>query len=153
MPEKRLISRGSPPRRRGSIGEETRRRCCAFTLVELLVVMAILAVLLGILMPSLTGTVEYARVVVCQAHVHKLQLGCMQFTQDHEEQQKSLHHIHLLFGWDSETFAYTLHLQSDEKITWRLFFYNIWWTLIEGMYRGDEDALLDSQSETSPHNG
>lgn len=47
----------------------------AFTLVELLVVIAVIAVLMGILMPALGSAREQARRTVCSAHMHDLGLS------------------------------------------------------------------------------
>ena len=46
----------------------TRRAPGGFTLVELLVVMAIISLLVSILLPSLMGAKELAREVICQAN-------------------------------------------------------------------------------------
>ena len=47
----------------------------AFTLIELLVVIAVIAVLMGILMPSLRMAREQARSIVCSSNLKTLVLG------------------------------------------------------------------------------
>jgi prepilin-type N-terminal cleavage/methylation domain-containing protein/prepilin-type processing-associated H-X9-DG protein len=46
-----------------------------FTLVELLVVIAVIALLLGILMPALSRSKEHAKGVVCQSNLHQIGMG------------------------------------------------------------------------------
>lgn len=56
----------------------------AFTLVELLVVMAIIAILLTLLFPAIRGAVEYARRTVCMSNMRSLQLAHTLYTADHD---------------------------------------------------------------------
>lgn len=60
---------------RPSFGEPPRRAGCAFTLAELLVVMAVIAVLLGILVPSLSAAKERARLAACAVQMRGVGVG------------------------------------------------------------------------------
>jgi len=56
----------------------------AFTLVELLVVIAVIALLVSILLPSLAHAREVARKAVCQTNLRSLQVGNEAYQADHE---------------------------------------------------------------------
>lgn len=57
----------------------------AFTLIELLIVIAILAVLIGALAPSLAGARRTARSGVCQSNVRQLILALDTYANDHAD--------------------------------------------------------------------
>jgi len=55
----------------------------AFTLVELLVVVAIIVALLAILLPSMNRAIAIAQSVQCQSQERQIMLGCMTYSSDH----------------------------------------------------------------------
>src|SRR3954447_17509106 len=55
----------------------------AFTLVELLVVIGIIAVLVGILLPTLAKARAAAQNVACCSNARQLALGAVMFAQEH----------------------------------------------------------------------
>ena len=57
----------------------------AFTLIELLVVIAIIALLLGIMLPTLSLVKERGRNTVCQVHLHGLGLALLTYSTENEE--------------------------------------------------------------------
>lgn len=57
----------------------------AFTLVELLVVVSIIALLVAVLLPSLQKAREQARSVKCLANLHAYALGMMSYTAEHRD--------------------------------------------------------------------
>jgi len=56
----------------------------AFTLVELLVVIGIIAVLISIIMPSIGGIRRQSKAIGCQANQKNLYAVCVQFANDHK---------------------------------------------------------------------
>ncbi len=61
------------------------RRHAAFTIVELLVVIAVIAVLAAILLPVFAQAREKARQTNCQAHLKQWALATLMYTEDHDE--------------------------------------------------------------------
>jgi prepilin-type N-terminal cleavage/methylation domain-containing protein len=68
----------STSRERGTRGSS------AFTLIELLVVIAVIALLVGLLLPSLRGAREAARATVCAAHIRGVILSQAAYETDHK---------------------------------------------------------------------
>lgn len=59
-----------------------RKRRCGFTLVELLVVVAIIALLIAILLPALDGARYAARIATCQANLRQFTVGLNTYATD-----------------------------------------------------------------------
>ena len=57
----------------------------AFSLIEILVVIAIIAILAAILFPAFARARENARRTSCQSNLKQIGLGIMQYTQDYDE--------------------------------------------------------------------
>ncbi|MCA9271065.1 MAG: DUF1559 domain-containing protein [Planctomycetales bacterium] len=55
-----------------------RRRACAFTLVELLVVITIIGVLVSLLLPAVQSARESGRMAQCKNHLRNLAMACIQ---------------------------------------------------------------------------
>jgi len=68
----------------------------AFTLIELLVVIAIIALLIGILVPSLNGAREAALSTTCMARMRELAYATEYYARDHKDQ---IWNIDVNDGW------------------------------------------------------
>lgn len=62
---------------------------CGFSLIELLVVLAIIGLLAALLLPSLSSAKERARRVRCSNHLRQLLLGANMYGSDNQEQLPS----------------------------------------------------------------
>lgn len=73
---------GLQPNPTGSSVMTTQATAKAFSLVELLVTVSIMAVLIAILLPSLSIARQAARTAVCMSNTHQLGLAASMYTQD-----------------------------------------------------------------------
>src|SRR3954470_796791 len=62
-----------------------RTNCRAFTLVELLVVIGIIAILIAILMPALRRAKEAASGIACSSNQRQLMMAFLLFAADHKQ--------------------------------------------------------------------
>jgi len=61
------------------------RRCGAFTLVELLVVVSVMALLIGLLLPALAQARHYARRVTCSSNLHQVGVAIHIYAEDFQD--------------------------------------------------------------------
>ena len=61
-----------------------KKKC--FTLVELLVVIAVIALLMGLLMPALARVRQIAHRMICGSNLASIGKGCLIYAQDHDEE-------------------------------------------------------------------
>jgi prepilin-type N-terminal cleavage/methylation domain-containing protein/prepilin-type processing-associated H-X9-DG protein len=77
-------SPAQPPSRASAHGLSCAPRRPGFTLVELLVVIGIIAVLIGILLPVLSGVRERSRSLKCQSNLKQVVSALMAYAADHK---------------------------------------------------------------------
>lgn len=78
---------------RGSSSRRLKANACAFTLIDVLVTSAVIALLIGILLPSLSGAQENARRLVCRSNVRQIGLGIIMYADDNNGRMPSSRYI------------------------------------------------------------
>src|ERR1700679_1735968 len=82
----------------------TDKKDFAFTLVELLLVIAIIAILAALLLPALSSAMRRARQIHCVNHVHQLGLAFQEFVGDN--------HVYPLEVYPSMSYIDSKHIYS-----------------------------------------
>ena len=73
-----------------------RIRCAAFTLLELLIVIAILALLASLLLPALSRGRESARAAACISNLHQIGVGLQMYVSDNQNR------LPVMFDWSAD---------------------------------------------------
>lgn len=80
----------------------------AFTLIEILVVIAIISIIAAILFPAFAGAREKARQATCESNLRQLGLGLAEYTQDYDEKYPCglMRFFPVGVGWGGQIYAY-----------------------------------------------
>ena len=115
-------------------------RSDGFTLIELLVVIAIIALLIGILLPSLSGARDSARSVKCLATMRTLGVSFGFYSDDHNDTLPRSKHSVGFSGeltWAPQLFEYLTNQPFDgQSDLWQS---QSWWSATNEFYRCPHD--------------
>ncbi len=115
-------------------------RARGFTLIELLVVIAIIALLIGILLPSLSGARNSARSVMCLSSLRSLGMAMSFYMDDHRDVIPQSKHSVGFSGtlpWAPQMFEYLTGQEfAGESDLWQS---ESWWSASNEFYRCAHD--------------
>ena len=98
------------------------KRSC-FTLIELIMVIATIALLMAILAPALRNSGQQAKTILCRSNIRQLVLGLMMYENENETLPYGFHNT-----FTPPPGGYPGYAQYDRKGWW-------WFNYIEGFYK------------------
>jgi type II secretory pathway pseudopilin PulG len=98
----------------GEIPRDRYRTAGGFTLIDVLVSMAVVAVLISLLSPSLTSVRETAHQVVCRSNVRQIGIGIYQHAQENDDRVPPTTSLMSGSPWESTS----LRLAGPHSDTW-----------------------------------
>ncbi|MBI1368724.1 MAG: prepilin-type N-terminal cleavage/methylation domain-containing protein [Planctomycetes bacterium] len=92
------------------------RRRCAFTLIELLVVMTIIALLVAMLLPSLSRSMQTAKAAVCMARQRQIAVAWLSYATDNNSQLVGSHcSVNSTYAWTNPHSGHVPETEQDLK--------------------------------------
>ena len=119
-----------------------RRAVAAFTLVELLVVIGIIALLIGILLPTLSRARESAKMTVCLSNIRQMGQASTMFVNDHD-------------GWMYKAWLNSgpkTNLGDFSKGPWEFEFPRWGWDFVLSSYMDGAKDVFACPSDENPFN-
>ena len=108
MPEKRFDMKTT-----SRTQANARHRSSGFTLVELLVVIGIVALLMGIILPSLAASREEARAMICTTHLDQIFKASYIYSTQNDERLPRLGYLSHVGGWWPTQIASVLNSEAE----------------------------------------
>lgn len=103
---------------------------CGFTLIEILIVVAIIALLAAILFPAFSRVREGARRSSCLSNTKQIGLGAMQYAQDYDERMVN---------------TYTIYGPGNSNVAW-------WQDMLQPYMKSYQIVICPSQTPPTSYN-
>lgn len=114
----------SSPSTRETLRSRRHREGMRFTLIELLIIVAIITILASLFMPSMTLAKRQARLLQCESNLRQIGIGLLSYCGDYNEYAPACYPNGCLNGGDVKTtWVYLLYNSIESKKTFSLSYY------------------------------